>query len=45
MNLSMKQKHTYRHREQWGEAWGVTAWKSEMANCDIRMDKLQGPTV
>ena len=45
MNLSMKQKHTYRHREQGEEAWGMRALKSEIANCDIGMDKLQGPTV
>ena len=53
INISMKQKQTYRHREQTCscqrvEGWrrdGLLVWNQQMQTIIYRMDKLQGPTV
>ena len=51
INLSTKQKHTHRYREQAGGCQegcgrdGLGVWGWQMQTVSYRMDKLQGPTV
>ena len=53
MNLSMKQKQNYRHREQTGGCQGEGGWErdrqgvwdQQMQTIIYRTDKQQGPTV